>query len=143
MPTLDHAFFGRETFKFWNDDHVRFSDLDALGHVNNLSIGQYFENARVALFTALMPNWPQRAQLFVLANLTIDYVRELHYPAKVQVGTRLIKFGRSSMYGAAAVFRGDDMIAACTTVSVFIDEKTRQPTEIPAALRELITGTAG
>ena len=31
-------------------DYVRFSDLDPLGHTNNNAIGEYFENARAALF---------------------------------------------------------------------------------------------
>jgi len=69
-------------YNYWIEDHVRFSDLDPLGHVNNLSVGQYFENARVALFSQLFPKWPLCEQLFVLAHIDIDFLRELHYPAK-------------------------------------------------------------
>src|SRR5580704_1337586 len=72
--------FDPRRYKFWTEDHVRFSDLDPLGHVNNNAIGQYFENARAALFLKVMPDWPRQDNLFILAHIAIDFRRELHLP---------------------------------------------------------------
>ena len=125
-------------FTHWIDDHVRFSDLDPLGHVNNNAIGSYFENARAALFREVTPNWPHRDELFVLARMTIDFKRELHMPAQLKIGTAVLKIGRTSMTLANGLFRGEEGIAYGESVSVLINEKSRKPVEISAELRGLI-----
>jgi acyl-CoA thioester hydrolase len=130
----DSERFNQKRYKHWIEDHVRFSDLDPLGHVNNNSIGQYFENARAALFMEVTPKWPYRDQLFILAHIGIDFRRELHYPAPLKIGTGILRLGRTSMTLANAVFRGTDGIAYCESVSVLINHKTREPIEIPSDL---------
>jgi acyl-CoA thioester hydrolase len=131
------------SYKWWQEEHVRFGDLDVLGHVNNLAMGSYFENARVAVHRQVFPYWPQVPHLFVLAHTSFDYYHELHYPAQLRIGTRVLKFGRTSMHTGAALFHEHKVIARSLTVSVLIDNITRQPTEIPAELRATFIGIAG
>jgi acyl-CoA thioester hydrolase len=135
--------FDKRRYKHWIDDHVRFSDLDPLGHVNNNAIGQYFENARAALFAKITPNWPHRDQVFLLARSAIDFRRELHMPAQLRVGSGVMSVGRTSMTLANALFRGDDGIAYCESVSVLIDQKTRKPIPVPDDLRKTVMEYAG
>jgi acyl-CoA thioester hydrolase len=123
-------------YKHWVTDHVRFSDLDPVGHVNNNAISQYFENARAHLYKYITPEWPQGDRFFVLARTAIDYKQELHMPADLKVGTVIIRIGRTSMTVANALFRGTDGMAWCESVSVLIDQKTRRPVEIDGALRK-------
>ena len=134
----DQERFNQSHFTHWIDDHVRFSDLDPLGHVNNNSIGQYFENARAALYIQFTPKWPYGEFLFVLAHTSIDFRRELHYPARLRVGSGVKKVGRTSMTVINSLFRGDEGMASSESVSVLISTKTRQPTEIPDDLRSKI-----
>lgn len=138
----DRELFSLSRYKHWIDDHVRFSDLDPLGHVNNNAIGQYFENARAALFMKVTPEWPHRDQLFVLARAAIDFRRELHLPAKLRIGTGILRLGRTSMTLANALFREEekasDGIAYCESVSVFVNNTTRRPIEIPDELRAIL-----
>lgn len=134
----DSARFDQNRYKHWVDDHVRFSDLDALGHTNNNAIGQYFENARAILFMEVTPQWPRRNELFVLAHIAIDYHHELHMPAELRIGTRILGFGRTSMRMASALFHGSTGIAYAETVSVLINETTRKPIEIPPDLRKIL-----
>jgi len=131
----DERRFDTRRYKHWAKDYVRFSDLDALGHVNNNAIGEYFENARAVLFTEVTPDWPHREHIFVLARIAIDYRHELHMPADLRVGASVTGFGRTSMRMASALFHGDIGIAYAETVSVLIEEKSRKPVEIPADLR--------
>ena len=136
---MDHEkLFALGRFKFWVNDHVRFSDLDPLGHVNNNSIGQYFENARAALYVNFTPRWPYGDSILVLARSSIDFVSELHYPAQLRVGSGVKKIGRTSLTVVNALFRGDDGIAASESISVLIDAKTRKPVEFSAELRAAI-----
>jgi len=134
--------FDPARYKFWTDDHVRFSDLDPLGHVNNNAIGQYFENARALLFQDLTPEWPQGDQIFVLAHIAIDFRAELHMPAQLRIGTLVTRVGRTSASGEYAVFEetkgGLRGIATCESVSVLIDMRTRKPAIIPENLRTAV-----
>ncbi|MFY9287681.1 MAG: thioesterase family protein [Alphaproteobacteria bacterium] len=130
--------FDMSRYKHWIEDHVRFSDLDPLGHVNNNSISQYFENARAALYQEVTPKWPHRDQIFVLARTSMDFRRELHYPAKLKIGTGVISLGRTSMTTCNALFRGVDGLAYGESVSVFIDNTTRKPIPIPDDLRKTL-----
>ena len=134
----DATIFDPKRYQHWLSDQVRFSDLDPVGHVNNNAIGEYFENARAALFLKLTPHWPRGEQFFVLARTAVDFRRELHLPAALKIGTRLLKLGRTSMTLANALFRDADGIAYCESVSVWIDQATRQPTPLPDALRARI-----
>lgn len=139
----DSERFNQKRYKHWVEDHVRFSDLDPVGHVNNNAVGEYFENARAALFVKITPSWPRGDQLFVLGRMAIDFRRELHLPAKLRVGCGLIKLGRTSVTLANALFRGDDGIAYCESVSVMIDQKTRKPVELSDNVRKLFMEFTG
>jgi acyl-CoA thioester hydrolase len=132
----DSRQFDIKRYKHWVEDHVRFSDLDALGHTNNVAIGEFFENARAILFMEVTPRWPYRDQIFVLAHIGIDYRREMHMPAKLRIGTCVTGFGRTSMRMASALFHEGNGIAYAETVSVLIDEASRQPAPIPIDLQE-------
>jgi len=142
-PNMSADLSNPALYKFWQEDHVRFCDLDVIGHVNNLAMGSYFENARVALVRRVFPNWPNCETLFVLVQTRFDYFYELHYPAQLRIGTRLLSFGKSSMRLGAALFHGDDVIAQSTTVSVLINTQTRKPVLVPDSLRQAITELAG
>ena len=135
MTNADH--FNRLRYSHWIKDHVRFSDLDPLGHVNNNAIGTYFENARAALFAILTPSWPYGNNIFVLARSAIDFRHELHYPAQLMVGSCVLKIGTTSMVLANALFNEDtgNGIAFCESVSVLIDKDSRKPVPLPPELR--------
>lgn len=90
------------------DQHLRFSDTDMLGHVNNVAIAALHESGRVQYGYELAADAPAPTQGFILARLEIDYLAELHYPAMVRVGARLERIGRTSMTVGTAIFTDDD-----------------------------------
>lgn len=142
-PNLSADLSDPAQYKFWQEDHVRFGDLDVIGHVNNLAMGSYFENARVALLRKVFPNWPNGETLFVLVQTRFDYFYELNYPAQLRIGTRLLSFGRSSMRLGAALFHDKELVAQSTTVSVLINQESRKPVTVPDTLRQEIIHLAG
>lgn len=142
-PNLTADLSNPDQYKFWQEDHVRFGDLDVIGHVNNLAMGSYFENARVALLRKVFPNWPNGETLFVLVQTRFDYFYELNYPAQLRIGTRLLSFGRSSMRLGAALYHDTELVAQSTTVSVLINQETRKPVTVPDDLRQEIIRLAG
>ena len=132
--------FDPTRYRHWINEHVRFSDLDPLGHVNNNAMGEYFENARAALFTIITPRWPWRNQIFVLARSSFDFRHELHLPATFKIGTSVTELGTTSLKLASAILYENTGIAYCETVSVLIDQSTRRPTPLPDDLRQILQG---
>lgn len=75
---------------------VRWGDMDALSHVNNTAYFRYFEEARVRLLYALGLSAPG-ARSGVLAHAACDFLKPLLYPARVVVGMKLLRIGRTSL----------------------------------------------
>ena len=126
-------------YKFHHADHVRWGDMDALGHVNNNAIGVYFESARVAMLDALglgVSDDSDRPANVVIAKITIEFKAELHYPNAITVGLGIRRIGGASMTIEGALFAGERLIATHQAVIVLIDSATRKPTPLPDRWRD-------
>lgn len=123
----------RSDYRFWVKEHVRFADLDLVGHVNNKSYTVYAESGRVA-FLRETGFWTggKEAPQNVIVRMELDYLRELHYPADLDIGVRVTHLGRTSFRLSLGVFKGDDCYAVAVTVHVRIDPTTRKPVELTA-----------
>ncbi|NQU62186.1 MAG: acyl-CoA thioesterase [Rhodospirillales bacterium] len=125
------------TFKRWTPVSLRFSDQDSLGHINNVAYAAYVEQARVALIDALLRNRGVEID-YLLANVNIDYRREMHYPGTVDVGAKLIKIGTKSITTGYGLFRDGENVATAGSVNVFFDPKTSKSVAIPDELRRIL-----
>jgi acyl-CoA thioester hydrolase len=117
-------------------DVVRYRDMDAQAHVNNALFSTYFESGRVALLRApdLNTGILDGAYTFALARSEIDFLRELHWPADITIGTGIASFGNRSFVLEQAVFQGEECAAFGRLVMVLLDKETRRPTPLPAEL---------
>lgn len=118
------------SYRCWVDEHVRFADLDVLGHVNNKAFLVYAESGRVVFLTETRMWDPADPRQNVIARVEIDYRRELHFPADLRVGVRVIDIGRRSFRLGQGIFKGDVCVATVEAVMVRIDMQTRQPVEL-------------
>jgi len=122
----------RETFRHWTPVTIRYSDQDAMAHVNNTAMATYVESARTAFIYELIKRGGMEGMEFILARLVIDYRRELHYPGNVEVGARLIRVGNKSITTGYGVFKDGTCYATSESVNVFYDLSTRK-TAVPSA----------
>ncbi|THJ26116.1 acyl-CoA thioesterase, partial [Candidatus Frankia alpina] len=87
---------------------ARFSDLDGNGHLNNVALASFYEDARITLdwriFTDGKPV-PFENFTFVAANISIHYLAEARYPATYVVGCGVGRIGTSSFVHSAGLFR--------------------------------------
>ena len=90
---------------------VRFGDLDPQGHVNQAVFLTYFESGRVAMFRNHDLGIGVPGVTFVMVRMEVDYMKELHWPGTIEIGTGIAEFGRSSFKVAQAIFR-DGVCAA-------------------------------
>lgn len=122
-PSFDPR--NRSSYRAWTAIPIRFGDQDVVGHVNNVAIAGYFENARcMHLIPALKHGEPQLTT--VLARIIIDYLAELHFPGSIDVGVRVTQKGNKSFVITGAIFDGETCCATCEATMVFFDPRARR-----------------
>ncbi|NND93362.1 MAG: acyl-CoA thioesterase [Flavobacteriales bacterium] len=120
---------------------VRFSDIDAMGHVNNAVFLNYFEEARIEFFKATIgEKWDWRSQGIVLARNEIDYMLPILLTDEVKIETRVEKIGGKSMTLSYSVYNGLEgeqmkRFAHGRSIIVAFDYAKGQPKEIPESWR--------
>jgi acyl-CoA thioester hydrolase len=130
---------GRESYRHWSPVTIRFGDQDSLAHVNNVALAQYFEVGRTAyVYDIIRAAGAGQTVEFILARVVIDFLKELHYPGAVEVGSRLTRLGRKSLTTGYGIFQGDVCFATSEAVNVFYDMATRKTMEPPPAVRALL-----
>ena len=81
------------------DCHVRFSDVDVYGHVNNVKYFVYYQEARIAFVLALSGRLydAESTHRQVVARIDVDYKRPLLFrPEPYVVQTWVTRVGTSS-----------------------------------------------
>ncbi len=126
---------GPARFPFWTEEKLRIADTDLNGHINNGAYGALFEAGRGELLTEIAGPPQARLVAIALARVEIDYLRELHYPGRVRIGTRVARIGGSSFTLQQGIFLGETCYAAGLSVMVVLDRETRRSAAIPPALR--------
>ena len=107
-------------------EKLRYADTDRQGHVNNAVFSTMFETGRTEFLLA--PDRPlnEKGCGFVIARLQVDYWGEITWPGRVDIGTRIMAVGRSSMTLEQGLFQHGNCVAKAQTVIVQMDESTRK-----------------
>jgi acyl-CoA thioester hydrolase len=131
----------RAVYADWARDVIRYSDLDPNGHVNNGAINQFFEDGRVHFRNARMGTLGAVTLTgFAIARFTAEYHTTLAYPGEVDVGTVVIRIGRSSYVLGQGVFAGEKCIATAEVVTVFFDPAANKSRPLTDELRGVLQG---
>ena len=86
-----------EGFKIVSEVQVRFSDTDALGHVNNAVYLSYLESARVDYLCELLGAKKIEELGVIIARVEIDYKSPAFHHETLRVGCRVEEIGGSSI----------------------------------------------
>jgi len=125
----------RARYPHWTTVTLRYSDQDSMGHINNVAFAAYVEAGRVAFEHAHMFPVLGARQDFLLANLSIAYRRQLRYPGTVEVGTGVVRLGRTSLTLAHGIFHDGALAADAESVIVLADLDTGQSIAFSDAAR--------
>lgn len=112
-------------------DICRFGDMDPQGHVNQAVFLTYLESGRVGMFRNKDLGIGVPGLTFVVVRMEIDYLRELHWPGTIEIGTGVASFGRSSFKVAQGIFRDGACCATGLATMVCMDIATRKSTPLP------------
>lgn len=119
-----------ETYKFRLNMPTRFGDLDIRGHINNVSIVQYTEDARVAFQMETVgkeiyiADSPVRV---VVAQMTLHFVSEGFFPEPIEAGVGIARIGNSSYLLSCGLFQKGKCIAVQDTSMVYMGESGSMP----------------
>jgi acyl-CoA thioester hydrolase len=123
------------SFAYWNEENVRFSDVDMLGHVNNVSYAAYCESGRVHLIREVAARCGVR-NAWVLGRLTIDYGAEVTFPAVMRIGTRAMKVGTKSVTMGQGLFVEGRCVARSLAAVIAFDLDTRKTIAVPDPVKQ-------
>jgi acyl-CoA thioester hydrolase len=118
-------------------DKLRYADTDRQGHVNNAVFSTLLETGRVELLFAPGEPLHDPGCGFVIASLNLEFLQEVRWPGKVDIGTCVASVGKSSFTLDQALFQEDQCVATARTVIVQMNEGSRraQPLSEPARRR--------
>ena len=118
----------------WREDvRVRFSDIDLLGHVNNVRYLDYVQEATTNLLLDCFREAAVDGHVeLVVARAEIDYLGQMNLRSEpYDVWARVANVGTTSVAFEAEIRDGDRVMARCRTVEVSLDEHERPRALIP------------
>jgi acyl-CoA thioester hydrolase len=116
--------FNLNDFPIKTYDKIRYGDTDRQGHVNNAVFSTFLETGRVEILHNNRNRILSDGASFVIASLKLDFLLELKWPGKVDIGTGVIKVGKSSIRMAQCLYQKDKLVATAKTVIVQTDIET-------------------
>ncbi|MGH8225576.1 MAG: acyl-CoA thioesterase [Gammaproteobacteria bacterium] len=118
---------------------IRWGDMDAFGHVNNVQFFRYLEGARVAYSREIIASiLKAEGESIILADMRCSFRKQLTWPGELDIYTRTVRVGRTSI-GLAQIIclAGEErIIATAESVIVWFDFNAQQPVPVPEVLRK-------
>ena len=127
-----------------HEERVRFGDLDAMRHLNNVVFLRYFETARIAFLRQLTPDHdpanPEGSGFgLIFAECQIFYRAPVLFDEVVAVHCSVEDVRRSSFRVPFRMLVGERLVAEGYGVLVGFDYEAQKATPLPETLRERLT----
>jgi len=123
---------------------LRWADLDAFGHLNNVQFFRLMEQARVEWLEALgefppagvTPAQSGRSAMPVAAHIECNFRQQVLYPATLAVTLSASRVGRSSLQMRNEIHTAAGRLVADGSVTmVWVGIDSGRPVELPALIR--------
>lgn len=123
------------------DCHVRFSDVDVYGHVNNVKYFEYYQEARIAFIQSLdeplLDPSAESTLRQVVARIDVDYKRPILFRSDpYTIESWVSRVGNSSFDLRAEIKDGDTVLSRADAVLVTFDLKTQAARKLSGTERE-------
>lgn len=124
------------------DIAVRWGEMDALGHVNNIIYYRYFEEIRIVYFDKIkLPFCSEGKGLGpILAASSCQFKQAVTYPDTLTVAASVSKIGNSSMTIDYQIYSNklESIVSTGSSVIVLINYTTGEKVRISDEVREQI-----
>ena len=128
---------------FVHTERVRFGDLDAMRHLNNVVFLRYFETARIAYIRSLLPEHdpanPESEKFgLIFAECHINYRSPVYFDEEVGVECSIGEVRRSAFQVNFTMRVGERVAAEGYGWLVGFDYVAESATPLPDSLREVL-----
>ena len=113
----------------------RFSDTDALGHINNTKVTVWFEGAREPVFRFFVPDLDPKKWRLIIAKIEVNYHGQLFYGQEVEVRTFISRIGGASFEVYQELWQHNEKCVSGTATMVHFCFKTQKSMTIPEDIR--------
>ena len=128
--------------EFVTEVPLRWGDMDAMAHLNNVMYFRLMEEARIQWFLQFGFATLPTGEAPILAHAACDFVRAMSYPGVALVRQTVTRVGRSSVEMNLVLEKKDEpgvIYATGRTVIVWYDYAAGKSKPWPEAIRETIT----
>jgi acyl-CoA thioester hydrolase len=134
---IDTSKFARTDWPLSRRVHLRMSDVDTMGHVNNAAMVALLQEAWIAFIDALWSDALIAERLrFLIRALTVEYAAEVRYPGAVDIDSATFEIRRSS-FTIALLVRQEGRPCVFALASVVLTGR-EGATEIGPVLRKIL-----
>lgn len=114
----------------------RFSDTDALGHINNTVFAVWFEGARLPVFSIFTPELNLQHWPLIVASVKLDYHAQTHFGSEVELRTFISRIGNSSFDVYQQAWQNGVNTVSGTAVLVQFDYQANKAKAITAEQKQ-------
>ncbi|MFV8780824.1 acyl-CoA thioesterase [Microbulbifer sp. SA54] len=116
----------------------RFSETDALGHINNTVVPAWFEQGRMPIFRIFNPDLSLVQWNLILKKMEVDFVAQIYLFSPVEIRTSILAVGNTSLTIHQEVWQKDELVAQGDCVMVHFDYENQTKAPIPKPVREVL-----
>lgn len=115
----------------------KFGDLDGLRHINNNTLGDWFETGRNELFRIFTPDLKVDYEHWklILVHNDYDYLKQIFLGQDVEIRTHILKIGNSSFTLGQEAWQDGQLKVKGTCVLVHFDFMEQKSVSIPDDIR--------
>ncbi len=121
---------------------VRYAEVDRMGYVYYGNYATYYEVARRAIMDKLNMSYAKLEEdgyFLPIAKMEVKYIKPALYDQVLTVKIRLVRYSNVRLEFEYEVFNEKgELINQAYTLQVFIDGKTRRPTNAPEYFMQLL-----
>jgi len=126
-------------YKYKTPVNIRFSDIDAVGHVNNAIYLTYFEMARFNYWREII-NWNLRENGVIVGRSEVNYLKPIKMEDEIVCYVRTTRIGNSSFDMMHLLVRitpdGEEICTTGKTVCISYDYSLNKSVSIPQIERD-------
>lgn len=120
---------------------IRWGDMDALGHVNNIMYFRYFEQIRLEWYESMgFAALGETDEGMLIVDNHAEYLKPVVYPAHVHIHMAGHSPGRSSFVSTYTITSGDILYTRGSSKIVWVNRTQGRSTPLPDSVRSLFEG---
>lgn len=121
---------------------IRWGDMDAMGHVNNVSYFRYLETCRIDWFESVGIRAVPEGTGPVIVNAFCNFYQEFTYPGNILITLYTSDPGRTTFETWATLENSlapGLVMAAGGATTIWVDYAAKKAVDLPPAIRALVS----